>query len=137
MPDALSEDPIQKLLLCRDPVNGQTLASQPTISRLENTLRRPELYRLGEALAETVIARHRRRCRCRVRLITLDLDVTNDPTHGAQQLSFFNGFYDTWCYLPLVAFLTFDEEPRQYLVAALLRPGNVLRRGACAACSGG
>jgi Transposase DDE domain group 1 len=37
---------------------------------------------------------------------------------------FFNGFYDTWCYLPLVVTLTFDDEPRQYLVAAILRPGN-------------
>jgi hypothetical protein len=40
-------------------------------------------------------------------------------------LTFFNGYYDTWCYLPLVATLTFDDEPRQYLVAAILRPGNV------------
>ena len=44
--------------------------------------------------------------------------------HGAQQLTFFNGFYDHWCYLPLVASLTFDDEARQYLVAAILRPGN-------------
>ena len=54
----------------------------------------------------------------------VDLDVTDDPTHGAQQLAFFNGFYDTWCYLPLLAFLTFDREAEQYLCAAALRPGN-------------
>ncbi len=78
---------------------------------------------LGEALADTVIAQHRRRRR-HVRRITLDLDLTEDPTHGAQQLALFNGFYGAWCYLPLVAFLTFDQEPRQYLVAALLRPGT-------------
>jgi Transposase DDE domain group 1 len=57
-------------------------------------------------------------------LITIDLDVTDDPTHGAQQLTFFNGFYDHWCYLPLVGTLTFDDETRQYLVTAILRPGN-------------
>jgi hypothetical protein len=78
---------------------------------------------MSEALADTVVARHRRRRRG-VRLITIDLDVTEDPTHGAQQLTFFNGFYDHWCYLPLVASLTFDDEARQYLVAAILRPGN-------------
>jgi hypothetical protein len=39
-------------------------------------------------------------------------------------LTFWNGHYDTWCYLPLVAFLTFNNEPEQYLVAAVLRPGN-------------
>jgi hypothetical protein len=79
---------------------------------------------MSEALADTVIARHRRRKRT-AGLITIDVDVTADATHGAQQLTFFNGFYDTWCYLPLVAALTFDDESRQYLVAAILRPGNV------------
>ena len=59
-----------------------------------------------------------------VRLITIDLDVTEDQTHGAQQLTFFHGFYHHWCYLPLVASLTFDREARQYLVAAIIRPGN-------------
>ncbi len=75
-----------------------------------------------------MIARHRRRRRG-VRLITIDLDVTEDQTHGAQQLTFFNGFYDHWCYLPLVATLTFDDEARQYLVAAILRPGNAAGTG--------
>jgi len=46
------------------------------------------LLAMGDALADTVIARHRRRRRG-VRLITIDLDVTEDQTHGAQQLSFF------------------------------------------------
>ncbi len=41
-----------------------------------------------------------------------------------QQLSMFNGFYDGHCYLPLMAFLSFNDEPDQYLVAAVLRPGN-------------
>jgi hypothetical protein len=39
-------------------------------------------------------------------------------------LSFFNGHYDTHCYLPMVVFLSFDEESEQYLVTAVLRPGN-------------
>jgi len=86
------------------------------------------LLAMGHALADTVIARHRRRRR-RVRLITIDLDVTEDQTHGTQQLTFFNGFYDHWCYLPLVASLTFDREVRQYLVAAILRPGNAAGTG--------
>ncbi len=56
--------------------------------------------------------------------MTIDLDPTDDPTHGAQQLTFFNGHYDSWCYLPLLAFLTFNDEAEQYLCAAILRPGN-------------
>ena len=122
--DRLADDPIHKLLLDRDPIDGGRLASQPTISRFEQAVSPRTLYRLGETLADTVIGRHRRRQR-RAKRITIDVDVTADPTHGAQQLTFFNGFYDTWCYLPLVATLTFDDETRQYLVAAVLRPGNV------------
>ena len=76
------------------------------------------------SLADTVIERHRKRLRGRARLITLDLDPTDDPTHGAQQLTFFNWHYDTYCYLPMVGFLTFNHEVEQYLVTAVLRPGN-------------
>ena len=72
-----------------------------------------------------VIERHARRLRGRIRRVTIDLDPTDDPTHGAQQLSFFNGHYDTWCYLPVMGFLSFNDEPEQYLCAAVLRPGNV------------
>ena len=121
--DALAEDPIHKLLLDRDPIDGERLASQPTISRFEQAAAPRPLFRMSEALADTVIAQHRRRQR-RARLITIDVDVTVDPTHGAQQLTFFNGYYDTWCYLPLLATLTFNNEARQYLVTAVLRPGN-------------
>src|ERR1700704_4797323 len=123
---------IRRIKCCRGAIRsiGGRLASQPTISRFEHTAAPRMLLALGHALADTVIARHRRRRR-RVRLITIDLDVTEDPTHGAQQLTFFNGFYDHWCYLPLVGTLTFDDEARQYLVAAILRPGNAA--GTCGA----
>jgi Transposase DDE domain group 1 len=122
--DRLADDPIQKLLLDRDPLDGTALASQPTISRFENGVSRTELYEMGHALALRVVERHQRRLHGRARRITIDLDPTDDPTHGAQQLSFFNGHYDTWCYLPLLAFVTFNDEREQYLCAAVLRPGN-------------
>jgi hypothetical protein len=120
----LGEDPIQKLLVGRDPLSGPTLASQPTLSRFENAPRRADLYRMGEALAECVIERHRKRLGRRVKRITVDLDPTDDPTHGAQQLTFFNGHYNTWCYLPVAGFVTFNNEPEQYLFCYVLRPGN-------------
>ena len=121
----LADDPIHKLLLGRDPVAGEALASQPTISRFENGVGPSALYVLARELAMRVIERHRRRLEGRARRITIDLDPTDDATHGAQQLTFFNGHYDSWCYLPLLAFLTFDKEREQYLCAAVLRPGNV------------
>jgi len=120
----LASDPVHKLLVGRDPIEGEDLASQPTLSRFENAVDRKQLFRLGEALADCVIDRHRRRLHGRARRITIDLDPTDDPTHGAQQLSFFNGHYDTYCYLPVVGFLSFDGEAEQYLVTAILRPGD-------------
>jgi len=120
----LAEDPMQKLLLDRDPILGDSLASQPTLSRFENGVSRIGLYRIGDRLADVVIERHRRRLRGRARRITIDLDPTEDPTHGAQQLSFFNGHYDSWCYLPVLGFLSFDQEPEQYLFTAILRSGK-------------
>ena len=122
--DRLGDDPIQKLLLGRDPIVGARLASQPTISRFENGAASRALYGMGCELADRVIDRHRRRLHGRAKRITIDLDPTDDPTHGAQQLTFFNGHYDSWCYLPLLAFLTFNDEAEQYLCAAVLRPGN-------------
>jgi hypothetical protein len=121
----LSADPMHKMLLERDPIGGRNLASQPTLSRFENSIRPRELYRLGEALADSVIGRHAQRLQGRARLVTIDLDPTDDPTHGAQQLSFFNGHYDSWCYLPVMGFVSFNDEAEQYLCAAVLRPGNV------------
>lgn len=120
----LSEDPVHKLLVGRDPIKGAALASQSTLSRFENALDRKSLMRMGRALADSVIVRHRKRLRGRVKRITVELDPTDDPTHGGQQLTFFNGHYDTWCYLPVAGFLQFDDEPEQYLFAYVLRPGN-------------
>ena len=120
----LASDPVHKLLVGRDPVKGEDLASQPTLSRFENSADRKELFRMAEALADSVIERHRKRLHGRAKRITIELDPTDDPTHGQQQFSFFNAHYDCHCYLPVVAFLSFNREPEQYLVAAVLRPGN-------------
>jgi len=95
------------------------------LSRFENGVGVKELYRVGEFLAESVLRRHAKRLRHRAYRVTIDLDPTDDPTHGAQQLSFFNGHYDTWCYLPVMGFVSFNDEAEQYLCAAVLRPGNV------------
>jgi hypothetical protein len=115
---------MHKLMVGRDPVKGERLGSQPMLSRFENGRDRKELYRMGEELAERVIERHRKRLKRKVRKVRIDLDPTDDPTHGVQQLSFFNGHYDTSCYLPMLAFISFNKEKEQYLVGAVLRPGN-------------
>lgn len=119
----LADDPMHKLLVGRDPLEGEALASQPTLSRFENAAGPKLLYRMGEALAEAVIRRQRRAHR-KTKRITVELDPTDDPTHGAQQLALFNGHYDTWCYLPVAGFIRFDEGPEQYLFTYVLRGGR-------------
>lgn len=122
----LAHDPVHKLALDRDPVDGRALAAQPTISRFENAVDRKSLYRMAEALADLVIdTERRRRAHRQPQRITIDLDPTDDPTHGQQELALFTYHYDSWCYLPLIATIRFDDEPEQHLVAAVLRPGNV------------
>jgi hypothetical protein len=121
----LRDDPIQKLLLSRDPIDGLGLADPSTLSRFENAVGRGDLYRMASELMDGVVGQHRkRRGARRVKRITIDLDPTEDPTHGHQQLALFNGYYGNWCYLPLLAFVTFDDEPEQHLVAAILRGGR-------------
>src|SRR2546427_2619207 len=120
----LADDAIHKLLVERDPTAGAALASQPTLSRFENAVGPRELLAMGHGLADTVIAHHRRRLKGRATRITIALDPTDDPTHGQQEFAFFNGHYDTWCYLPIVATVTFNDEPAQFAVAAVLRPGK-------------
>src|SRR5882724_7412141 len=120
----LVHDPIHKLVLGRDPLTGLGLASQPTLSRFENAVGARELHAMTHVLADTVIAQQRRRLKGRATRITIDLDPTDDPTHGQQEFAFFNGHYDTWCYLPIVATVTFNDEPAQFAVAAVLRPGK-------------
>jgi len=120
----LADDAIHKLLVDRDPIAGSALASQPTLSRFENAVGWPELRDMAHVLADTVIETQRRRLKGRATRITIDLDPTDDPTHGQQAFTFFNGHYDTWCYLPIVATVTFNDEREQFAVAAVLRPGN-------------
>ena len=120
----LADDPIHKMLVGRDPIDGAPLASQPTLSRFENAPSRTALFRLGETLCDLVVETQRRRRRGKAKRITIELDPTDDPTHGGQQLSLFNGHYDTWCYLPMAGFLKFDDEAEQQLFTYVLRSGK-------------
>ena len=51
--------------------------------------------------------------------IIIDLDATDDPIHGNQEGRFFQGFYNSYCYLPLYMFC------EGYLLAAKLRRSNI------------
>ncbi len=116
--DALRTDPLLKLVCGRRPEGDPDLASQPTLSRLENAFSATDCYRLAVAFGE-VYLRERERGGT-PRRIVLDLDGTDDPTHGEQEASAYHGYYRQHMYHPL---LVFDGDTGQ-LVTALLRPGT-------------
>jgi len=116
--DALRADPLLKLVCGRLPDSGRDLASQPTFSRLENALSATDCYRLALALGAAYL-RERERAGPPARVV-LDLDGTDDPTHGAQEGSAYHGYHRQHMYHPL---LVFDGGTGQ-LVTAVLRRGT-------------
>jgi hypothetical protein len=93
--DQLRYDPVFKLLAGRRPSDDE-LASQPTLSRFENAINIPSLWRLRDVFVDQFLASfdeppHR---------LTFDIDTFDDPTHGAQQLTFFHGYYEQYQYQP-------------------------------------
>ncbi len=117
--DTLRTDPLLKLVCGRLPDSGADLASQPTFSRLENAVSARDCYRLAAVLG-AVYLRERERGGTPTRIV-LDLDGTDDPTHGAQEGSAYHGYYRQHQFFPL---LVFDADT-DHLVTAVLRPGTV------------
>ncbi len=118
--DALRDDPVFKMIAGRLPEEGP-LASQPTLSRLENAVTIPALLGLADLMlglgVERVRAAHGGVIPGRV---TIDLDPTDDPTHGRQQLTFFHGFYDQHQYYPMIV----SEPTTKHVFIAWLRHGT-------------
>jgi hypothetical protein len=94
--NTLRDDPIFKLLLDRLPETGAPLASQPTMSRFENRVSRPELYRMAVELLHQFIAAYT----TPPQVIVLDVDDTEDPVHGGQEQARFDGYDGGDCFLP-------------------------------------
>jgi hypothetical protein len=113
--DDLRTDPGFKASCGRLPSEAD-LASQPTLSRLENTLTAKDIYRIAGVLIDQFVSSYN----APPEAIILDIDDTDDPTHGAQQLSLFNGYYDEYCYQPLFIF----EGTSGRLITSILRPGR-------------
>src|SRR6266581_1385845 len=115
--NSLRRDPLFKLGVERPPLAPeQDLASAPTFSRLEHSVDRKDLYRLTKAFVDHFIASYP----APPAAIVLDVDHSDDPTHGQQEFTFYNHYYKSYCYLPLFIF----EGTSQALVMACLRPGT-------------
>jgi hypothetical protein len=116
--DTLRHDPLFKLVCGRRPDSDPDLASQPSFSRLENTIDRHTAERLVAALVDLYV---RERSRMVVlRRILIDVDGTYDPAHGEEEGVADHGFYQQHMYHPP---LVFDGDTGQRIT--VLQPGNV------------
>jgi hypothetical protein len=113
----LRRDPLLKLVCGRLPAEAD-LASQPTLSRLENAVDARACYRLAAALVPVYLGQ--REQEGIPTHIVLDLDGTDDPAHGEQEGVAYHGYYGQHLYYPL---LVFDGTTGQ-LITAVLRPGT-------------
>ena len=100
--------------LCKDILEGD-LASQPTISRFENSLDKHSIFELCYAWIDRYISSLKGR-----KHIIIDIDATDDATYGKQQLSMFNGFYGQFMYNELF----FHDGDTGQIIVPVLRPGN-------------
>jgi hypothetical protein len=113
--DHLRHDPLLKLAVGRAPESGAPLASQSTISRLENVPRKTDAARLAGALVDQCCAH-----------VTpgaeeiLDIDDTFCAAHGGQQLSFWNAHYNERGFAPMHVYHVASGTP----VVAILRPAR-------------
>jgi Transposase DDE domain group 1 len=114
--DTLRSDPVFKMIADRLP-DGPDLASQPTLSRFENAIDIASLKRLRQQFVDQFIASFA----APPRRLTFDLDAVDDPTHGAQQLSLFHGYFEQYQYFP--SFITSADNDQ--VVVLSLRPGTV------------
>jgi len=113
--DTLRDDPIFKLVAGRCP-DEDALASQPTLSRFENSINIASLKRLRDVFIDQFIASFAHP----PRHLTFDLDAVDDAAHGNQQLTFWHNYYDQNQYLPLL--ITCAENDQ--LVMLSLRHGS-------------
>ena len=111
----LRNDPILQTVAGRD---RRPLASQPTLSRFENAAGARQVAQLNRLLVKMFLQRMDGQ---RPKRLVLDIDPTDDPCHGAQQLALFNGFYGQYMYLPNLVF----ERTTGMLLGVRLRRGNV------------
>ncbi len=115
--DTLRSDPMLKTVCDQLPESDPDLATQPTFSRLENSVTKKDLMRLSQWLLGRYVRSLKKR---RPSKIILDLDSTDDHTHGQQEFSFYHGYYRNHILHPL---LIFDADTGD-LVCVVLRPGN-------------
>lgn len=114
--DDLRTDSIVKICAGRLPQSGEALASQPTMSRFENSISRSDLYRIAECFAQNFIDSYTDE----PEVIILDSDDTNYTAYGKQLEIVYNGYYGEDCFMPLHIY----EGLSGKLITTILKPGR-------------
>jgi hypothetical protein len=96
--DTLRYDPVFQLICDRVPDDRAQTASQPTLSRFENAVEIPSLFRLRELMVDQFLDAFD----VPPPRLTFDMDGFDDPAHGKQQLTLFHAHYDQNQYFPLI-----------------------------------
>ncbi len=96
--DTLRYDPIFQLVCDRLPEDRQETASQPTLSRFENAIQIADLFRLREWMVDQFLDSFK----TPPTRLTFDLDGFDDPSHGNQQLTLFDGYRKQNQYFPFI-----------------------------------
>jgi hypothetical protein len=112
----LRNDSIMKISCDKRPISDLPLASQPTMSRFENAPSARELYQIARTLVDVFIDSYD----SPPKGIIIDIDDTDTPTYGAQQMTLFNNYHHNHCYMPMHIY----EGTSGKLIAAILRPGK-------------
>ena len=113
--DFLKDDVAIKVATGRLPSDA-ALASQPTMTRLENGVPKRDLVRLFNCFVDNFLSSYEKA----PDVIVIDMDPTANTTYGDQQLSLFNGFYDEYCLMPFHVY----EGLTGRLIATVIRPGK-------------
>ena len=114
--DSLKDDQIFKICAEKLPQSEASLASQPTMSRLENSISRRELYGIAEFFLDNFIKSYSQE----PSIIILDSDDTNDTAHGQQEMIEYNDYYGEYCFMPLHIY----EGLSGKLITTILKPGR-------------
>ena len=112
---SLRNDSLFQIISERGIEEDMPLASPPTLCRLENRVSRKALAMISEVFVETFIRSYKKA----PDELILDFDATDDLVYGKQEMRFFHGYYDHYCFLPLYVFCG------SQLLTAYLRPSNI------------
>lgn len=114
--DSLKDDQIFKICAEKLPQSEASLASQPTMSRFENSISRRELYRMAELFLDNFIKSYTEE----PSIIILDSDDTDDTAYGQQEMIEYNDYYGEYCFMPLHIY----EGLSGKLITTILKPGR-------------